>query len=190
MSNSVAEPVILVISRDEDFAGPLAEQVRRQLAIPCAVAANAEGVKPSVALVVTNEAMEDAPCPVLRVKNPPFKMRELLGDIMAARQKQSGEEMTLGHGYSLQPRQKELTHAGKSVALTDKEVKLLLCLAEASGKAVSKEQLLKDVWGVEAALDTHTLETHIYRLRAKFRELGDDEMVMAAEGGYRLKVDG
>jgi len=189
MSGNVAEPVILVISHDEDFAGPLAEQVRNQLAIPCAVAVDMGSLKSLVALVVTNEAIEDAPCPVLRVKSPPLKMRALLGDIMAAWQKQDADEVTFGRGYRLQPRQKELSRVSKSVALTDKEVKVLQCLAEADGNTLSKDHLLRQVWSMETALDTHTLETHIYRLRAKFRELGDDEMIAAEDGGYRLKVD-
>ncbi len=71
--------------------------------------------------------------------------------------------------------------------LTDKEAGLLQRLAEAGNKGVAKDQLLKDVWGIEALLDTHTLETHIYRLRGKFKELAGDEMIEAVDGGYVLK---
>ena len=50
----------------------------------------------------------------------------------------------------------------------------------------SRETLLKEVWGMEADLNTHTLETHIYRLRAKLRELSGNDIIEAFEGGYRL----
>jgi len=75
------------------------------------------------------------------------------------------------------------------VALTDKEAQLLHSLAESKGQVVSKEHLLKTIWGFEEALDTHTLETHIYRLRGKFRDLtGDESMIAATEGGYKLEL--
>ena len=47
---------------------------------------------------------------------------------------------------------------------------------------------LKEVWGIEAALDTHTLETHIYRLRGKCKELAGDELVEAVEGGVCFEM--
>jgi DNA-binding winged helix-turn-helix (wHTH) protein len=189
----INSPVILVVSHDEDFANPLAQQVLNELALPCAVVPDYEAAKPlppSVTLVVTNEAVgDDCPCPVLRVSQPPFKMQVILKDIMAARQKQLSDDTVLCQGYRLQPRQKELLHqaSGKSVSLTDKEVRILQTMADISGAVVSKEQLLKQVWGMGAVLETHTLETHIYRLRGKFRELGGDEnIIIAADGGYKL----
>jgi len=186
------DPVILVISSDAYFAQPLMQQVINELSIPCAVAANmdaAKPFKPSIALVVTNNgAIDDCPCPVLEVKEPPFKMQALLSEISSMRGRQSSDEISLGSVYRLQPRQKELLYvpSKKAVALTDKEVKLLQCFA--SGDVVSKEQLMKDVWETEVALDTHTLETHIYRLRAKFRELDNDEVIIAEDGGYRMAI--
>lgn len=189
----INSPIILVVSRDEDFANPLAQQILNELSLPCAVVADYEVDKPlppSVTLVVTNgDIAEDCPCPVLRVPHPPFKIQAILNDILAARQKQLSDEMLLCRGYRLKPRQKELVHdaSGKSVSLTDKEVRILQCMADAADTAVSKEQLLKQVWGMDAVLETHTLETHIYRLRSKFRELGDNEnIIIAADGGYTL----
>ena len=99
--------------------------------------------------------------------------------------------MSLGGRYSLQLRHKQLNHlaSGQSVLLTDKEVALLQNLARGKGQVASKEQLLKDVWGFDETIDTHTLETHIYRLRGKFRELSDDDEIIAAtDGGYKLEL--
>jgi hypothetical protein len=56
---------------------------------------------------------------------------------------------------------------GDAIDLTDKECELLVCLHKAGGDAVSRVDLLRDVWGYVDDLETHTLETHIYRLRQK-----------------------
>jgi DNA-binding response OmpR family regulator len=82
---------------------------------------------------------------------------------------------------------KTLTHlpSQKNAPLTDKEIDILQLLAGSAGDVVEKEYLLKTVWGFDSALDTHTLETHIYRLRNKFRELADVEVIAASEGGYK-----
>jgi len=77
----------------------------------------------------------------------------------------------------------------RAVRLTDKEVAILRRLAEAAGAVVTREDLLADVWGYSADLDTHTLETHIYRLRRKMGEGGDDDspgLLRTEPGGYRL----
>jgi len=85
------------------------------------------------------------------------------------------------------------TEDERSVRLTDKEVAILRRLAEAAGAVVSREDLLADVWGYSADLDTHTLETHIYRLRRKIGEGGDDDspgLLRTEPGGYRLVLEG
>lgn len=76
---------------------------------------------------------------------------------------------------------------GEIARLTDKESALLAALAAAKGAPLSRERLLEDVWGYGARVATHTLETHIYRLRQK---LGGDEaaasLLQQSEEGYRL----
>ena len=188
METPALESTILVVSRDLFFAKPLAQQIASELAMPCVAVEQADApLTPSVALIVTNEQAVEYACPVLRV-TPPLRMQRVLDDITAALKKQSGDVVMLGSSYRLHSRQKELARVstGASVALTDKEMQLLQCLA--AGDVVGREQLLKDIWGMDSANDTHTLETHIYRLRAKFRELAEDEMVIACEGGYKLRM--
>ena len=59
--------------------------------------------------------------------------------------------------------------------------------AEQGGKSVSRETLLGEVWGYNAGVNTHTLETHIYRLRQKIeRDPATATLLVTAEGGYRL----
>lgn len=88
-------------------------------------------------------------------------------------------------GYIIDPGQKTLCHADASQTLTDKELAILLLLVQ-SGEALSREELLRVVWGYDADLDTHTLETHIYRLRRKLAELGGDGDIMTTPSGYQL----
>src|SRR5262249_7265428 len=140
------------------------------------------------ALIVTTENISGKwPVPVISLaEKKPLKLKELLADIERILEKPA-DTMDLGH-YQFLPREKLLKVRGKKAALTDKEAQLVQQLAGAGAKGVSKEDLLKAVWGFEAELNTHTLETHIYRLREKFRELGDKDMIIAENGGYKLAL--
>lgn len=71
--------------------------------------------------------------------------------------------------------------------LTDKEVQLLRILAESGRSGMSRDALLEQVWGYREGLDTHTLETHIYRLRQKIEaDPAVPVVLLTIEGGYRL----
>ena len=75
------------------------------------------------------------------------------------------------------------------VALTEKESALLHALASAGTTGAQREVLLSDIWGMSADADTHTLETHVYRLRAKLGGLSPVPAELANEGGmYRMVV--
>jgi DNA-binding response OmpR family regulator len=88
----------------------------------------------------------------------------------------------------LRPAFKELMRKGEEpIALTDKEVEILLYLYRAGGKIISRDVLLAEIWGYNAQVSTHTLETHIYRLRQKIEtdpEIGS--VLITEQGGYRL----
>lgn len=78
---------------------------------------------------------------------------------------------------------------GEEVSLTDREVDILAYLARRKGKPVSRDELLKNIWRYQEGVDTHTLETHIYRLRQKMEELADaPRILLTAEGGYSLQI--
>ena len=73
--------------------------------------------------------------------------------------------------------------------LTDKETSILKYLFRAGERPVSRDDLLNDVWGYNAGVTTHTLETHIYRLRQKIEENPAEAQILLTEpGGYRLEA--
>lgn len=79
------------------------------------------------------------------------------------------------------------TPSGQDVSLTDTEARLLAMLFDADGAELDKETLLQRVWGYRPGLDTHTLETHIYRLRQKIEtNPTNPTFLMTTEAGYRL----
>jgi DNA-binding response OmpR family regulator len=82
-----------------------------------------------------------------------------------------------------------LVNAGsnKKIRLTEKETAILKYLYRAGDKAIGRETLLGEVWGYNAGVTTHTLETHIYRLRQKIeRNPTQAEIIVTEPGGYRL----
>ncbi len=78
------------------------------------------------------------------------------------------------------------TDSERMQALTEKETTILKFLYLAFPDDVSKAQILSEVWGFQDGVSTHTLETHIYRLRQKMTQLTDEQMVVTTEKGYRL----
>jgi DNA-binding response OmpR family regulator len=73
------------------------------------------------------------------------------------------------------------------VRLTEKETAILKYLYRSGHKVVSRGVLLDEVWGYNAGVNTHTLETHIYRLRQKIeRDPSHAEILITESGGYRL----
>ncbi|HWA63965.1 MAG TPA: helix-turn-helix domain-containing protein, partial [Caulobacteraceae bacterium] len=90
--------------------------------------------------------------------------------------------------YEFRPASKVLIDSrGRKIRLTDKETNILKYLYRAGGKAVSREELLTEVWGYNAGVTTHTLETHVYRLRQKIEpEPANAKLLLTEAGGYRL----
>lgn len=91
--------------------------------------------------------------------------------------------------YEFKPATRTLLDgAGKRIRLTDKEAAILRYLYRAGTKAVPRDELLREVWGYNAAVTTHTLETHIYRLRQKIEPIGGrTDLLITEGGGYRLE---
>jgi DNA-binding response OmpR family regulator len=77
--------------------------------------------------------------------------------------------------------------SGKKVRLTDKEAAILKYLYRAGERAVGRDTLLGEVWGYNAGVTTHTLETHVYRLRQKIeKDPSKATILVTDQGGYRL----
>ena len=122
----------------------------------------------------------------------PFKFAVLLARIRAQlRQHEQSEDAVFSIGpYTFQPSMKLLTDDdGKKIRLTEKECNILKYLYRAGGTVVGRDVLLHEVWGYNAGVTTHTLETHIYRLRQKIEvDPSVTRLLMTEQGGYRLAV--
>lgn len=120
----------------------------------------------------------------------PFRFSVLLARIRAAlRQHDQSEDVVFTIGpYSFQPAAKMLEAPdGGKVRLTDKETSILKYLYRQGPKTITREVLLKEVWGYNNRVTTHTLETHIYRLRQKIeRDPSNARLLVTEDGGYRL----
>ena len=120
----------------------------------------------------------------------PFRFAVLLARIRAQlRQHEHSEEAVFTIGdYSFRPAAKVLIDKkGAKVRLTEKETSILKYLYRAGQKVISRDVLLHEVWGYNAGVTTHTLETHIYRLRQKIeRDPSRAELLITEAGGYKL----
>jgi DNA-binding response OmpR family regulator len=120
----------------------------------------------------------------------PFKFSVLLARIRAhLRSHQQSEDAVFKIGqYTFRPSAKLLTGPNNTkVRLTEKETSILKYLYRAGDKVVGREVLLHEVWGYNPAVTTHTLETHIYRLRQKIElDPAHAKLLVTESGGYRL----
>ena len=121
----------------------------------------------------------------------PFRLGVLLARMRAQlRQHEQSEDAVFTIGpYTFRPSAKLLTHgeSKKKVRLTEKETAILKYLYRSGDAVVGRDKLLGEVWGYNAAVTTHTLETHVYRLRQKIEEDPSAAEILVTEpGGYRL----
>ena len=120
----------------------------------------------------------------------PFRFSVLLARIrVQMRQHEASEEAEFQIGpYVFRPAMKVLIDPkGAKLRLTEKEAAILRFLHRAERQSVPRETLLRDVWGYNANVTTHTLETHIYRLRQKIEENPADARLLVTDGGgYKL----
>jgi DNA-binding response OmpR family regulator len=121
----------------------------------------------------------------------PFRLPELLARVRAQLRTFDNSEaavFTIGP-YQFRPSAKLLLDPGKNrkVRLTDKECRILKYLLRTNGAAVVRATLLTDVWGFNSGVTTHTLETHIYRLRQKMEaDPSSPRLLLTDRGAYRL----
>jgi|TARA_B100001093_G_C26458370_1_gene855323 hypothetical protein len=88
--------------------------------------------------------------------------------------------------YLLNKNEKKLYKQNNFIILTEKEIQLLELFLE-NKKAISKDNILSTVWNYSADADTHTVETHIYRLRKKISDkFMDEKFILNNKEGYYL----
>lgn len=125
----------------------------------------------------------------------PFRLAELLARLRAQlRQFENSEDAVFTIGpYTFRPAAKLLQEPvrNRRIRLTEKEAAILKFLYRAGARPVARQVLLNEVWGYNSAVTTHTLETHIYRLRQKIEPDPTNARLLVTEGGgYRLDPDG
>lgn len=142
---------------------------------------------PIIALGVENEAatewleMGAGACVKKPIRVPPlFKQLERLMRVQQPDALQIGSFVFDGVARALEGSD------GQRVMLTEKEVAIIAYLAEAGERAVPREELLAEVWGYADEATTHTVETHVYRLRRKLSEISA-AFLLTEDGGYRLE---
>ncbi|RBI77009.1 DNA-binding response regulator [Roseovarius sp. TE539] len=120
----------------------------------------------------------------------PFKFPVLLARIRAQlRQHEQSEDAVFQLGpYTFRPAMKVLVGEDeRKVRLTEKETNILKFLYRSTDGVVPRDVLLHEVWGYNAGVTTHTLETHIYRLRQKIEpDPANARLLVTEAGGYRL----
>ncbi|GAN59041.1 MULTISPECIES: response regulator transcription factor [Acetobacter] len=124
----------------------------------------------------------------------PFRIAELLARLRAQlRLFENSEDAVFSIGpYTFRPSAKLLQEPvkNKRIRLTEKETAILKFLYRAGTRPVPRQVLLNEVWGYNAAVTTHTLETHIYRLRQKIEPDPTNASLLITEGGgYRLNPE-
>ncbi len=125
----------------------------------------------------------------------PFRLAELLARLRAQlRSFENSEDAVFSIGpYMFRPSAKLLQDQARNrrIRLTEKEAAILKFLYRAGTRPVARQVLLNEVWGYNAAVTTHTLETHIYRLRQKIEPDPSNARLLVTEGGgYRLDPAG
>ena len=153
-------------------------------------------ILPSIALV---QQASDVDLPYIHeflmdeVIFKPFKVSKLIRHIyeLINRPRDIPKQNNRFGNYTFIPDEKLLVglDEDKQIRLTEKETAILQKLAAVNGKVVSRKTLLEEVWGYKTGVDSHTLETHMYRLRRKFEESGiEGPILVTADNGYKLKT--
>lgn len=200
---------INIISTNQPFAEDLQQQMERSL---CDISIELGFPTNTSDLIFIDEneatakdiARQNFECPVVlfsfrkehseyadMVIKKPFKLYDFLESLKnkTLLPKVRRKECLNFKEYSLYPVKKEIiTQTGTVIKLTEKEVCILKYLYLNIDRITEKEELLEKVWGYSAEATTHTVETHIYRLRQKVEQNGVSQLIITENNGYRLKV--
>jgi DNA-binding response OmpR family regulator len=205
---------ILLAESDDVLRASLAEQLQREgydvVAAKSSDEAHAAAREPlSFAIIGLADGMRIAAglrehglgCPVLLLTDGdaataqdalprPFRFSTLMSRLHAlSTHHAAANDVVVRIGpYTFHPSAKLLQAGGRKVRLTEKETNILKFL-HASAGTVPRDILLHEVWGYGPAVATHTLETHIYRLRKKIEQDPSKAQILLTEGGgYRLSA--
>ena len=124
----------------------------------------------------------------LFLDNLPIKIEKLfdLLNINLLKQKYNNQSEIALNRYNIDLNSRKIFNKEKSLKLTEKEIEIILFL-NSQGKSKNIQDLQKEVWGYISDLETHTVETHIYRLRKKIKEnFNDEKFIISSKEGYNL----
>ena len=111
------------------------------------------------------------------------------GDLLRRLEQIAARDFVSIGPFRLDSNAREMTGpGGLRLRLTEKETAMLLFLARAGSAVVARDALLDEVWGYSGDATTHTVETHIYRLRRKLTENGAADLLITEAGGYKLSA--
>ncbi len=120
--------------------------------------------------------------------NFPINFSDLISEINVGLLKQkynSQSQINIGE-YQINTNSRELIKNKDKLKLTEKEIEIVLFM-NSSKNEVSIEKLKKEVWNYKTDLETHTVETHIYRLRKKIQKIfGNKEFIISNKNGYKI----
>ena len=123
------------------------------------------------------------------IENLPIKIDKFIEkiNIQLLKQKYNYQSEIRINKYKLNLNSREISLNKKLVKLTEREIDIILFLNE-NKKPINIDILQKEVWGYNSELETHTVETHIYRLRKKLKDkFNDEKFILSLKKGYQIK---
>ena len=123
------------------------------------------------------------------IENLPIKIDKFIEkiNIQLLKQKYNYQSEIRINKYKLNLNSREISLNKKLIKLTEREIDIILFLNE-NKKPINVDILQKEVWGYSSELETHTVETHIYRLRKKLKDkFNDEEFILSLKKGYQIK---
>jgi two-component system response regulator MprA len=173
-----------VVLLDIAMPGPDGFEVCRRLRL--------DGEVPIIMLTARDEVVDKVSALNLGADDyvaKPFDFDELLARIRAVlRRRQAGDDALVYGDLVLDPRSREVARAGRPVELTVREYELLLVLLRHPRQVLTREQLLRLVWGYERPPDTNVLDVHVGHLRQKLEAGGEPRLLHTIRGiGYVLR---
>lgn len=148
------------------------------------LAAQSEALTPPPFLCVIGEGGEAVAGLATEIFPLPLRLGHVLARLQFYQQAQQRRDVTYDLGrWRFAPRARQVTADAVTVRLTDKESALLELLCQ-TREPVHRDELLATLWGYDGSIDTHTLETHIYRLRQRLPE--GQELFLVKNGAYRI----
>lgn len=147
---------------------------------------------PTIFLTSAPEELEQ-PDSINHLIIKPFELGFFLDELRACLNiyDNSEEGFLTFNRYQLRPVRKDIVNLrnNEETKLTEKEVAVLKYLYKFQDHIVGKNELLQNVWGYSPDVTTHTIETHIYRLRQKVEHDDPDaQLILTVDGGYQLKI--